>query len=295
MHLWIPFVASVLFVTSLIFVNRLGRRPQTDVGPLPVLVATNLGLAVAFTFFWSPGGEIPTGRGWQPVALSIAFMIGLGLTFFAVHTGDVSVATPVFGVKVIGVPLGLWSIHGVRLPPGIWVSAAMATAGIVLIQWQTRGASDPGRSSKIGATIAAAGGAASVYAMIDVSLQTWSPDWARGQLLPITFWCVAVWTIPLAWRVDWAAVMQWPVLRLLIPGALLTVGQVICITWTLSRFGDATRVNVVYGLRGLWSVALAYLAAKIWGGAEADLSGGELVRRAIGAVLLTAAVVVAIV
>ena len=136
MHLWIPFIASLLFVSSLIFVNRLGRRAETDVGPLPVLVVTNVGLAFAFSFFWSADGQIPTGLWWHPMALAVAFMFGLGLTFFAVHAGDVSVATPVFGVKVIVVPLGLYLVHGIRLPPALWISAAMATAGIVIIQWR---------------------------------------------------------------------------------------------------------------------------------------------------------------
>ncbi|MDA7865122.1 EamA/RhaT family transporter, partial [bacterium] len=60
-------------------------------------------------------------------------------------------------------------------------------------------------------------------------------------------------------------------------------------------FGDAARVNVVYALRGLWGVALAWLAAKIWGGAEAEHTRSTMLLRVVGATILTSAVILAIV
>ena len=63
---------------------------------------------------------------------------------------------------------------------------------------------------------------------------------------------------------------------------------------TLAQFGDAARVNVVYALRGLWGVALAWAVAHRWGGGEAALPHEVMLTRMAGALLLTAAVVLVI-
>lgn len=316
MHLWIPFFASLLFVAALICINRLTGNPAYRVGPMAPLFVTNVGLAIVFSGLWLMGGTVRPDLWWQPVSIAIMFMAGLALTFYAVNQGDVSVATPVFGVKVIFVPLLLWGLHSTSLPPSLWISAAMATVGIAAIQFKMRKrptqTDGPAAAEQATATadqqasganvrraaliaIGAASGAAAIYAMVDVSLQTWSPSWGAGRLLPLSFWCVGLMSLPMAWSVPWRRLANPPATRLLLGGSLMTVGQVVCITFTLSYFGDATRVNVVYGLRGLWSVALAFLVAKIWGGREAELSGLELAQRTVGAILLTGAVIVAII
>ena len=71
----------------------------------------------------------------------------------------------------------------------------------------------------------------------------------------------------------------------LLVGALLISLQAICIVSTLAIFGDAARVNVVYSLRGLWGVLLAWAVAKKWGGAEAEQTRGTMMSR-LAAVIL---------
>ena len=78
-------------------------------------------------------------------------------------------------------------------------------------------------------------------------------------------------------------------------GSLLIAMQAICIVVAVGVFGDAARVNVVYALRGLWGVALAWLAARKWGGAEAEHSRETMLFRVAGATVLTTAVILAIV
>ena len=77
-------------------------------------------------------------------------------------------------------------------------------------------------------------------------------------------------------------------------GTLLIALQAICIVFTLATFQDPTRVNVVYAMRGMWGVILAYLVARRWGGNEASLPKNVLVARFAGATLLTAAVVLVV-
>ena len=94
--------------------------------------------------------------------------------------------------------------------------------------------------------------------------------------------------------VDFSLLRNPPIRRLLLPGAALIALQAVCITFAVANFGDAARINVVYALRGLWSVLFAWIAAKIWGGAEAELDSVGLLTRLVGAVLLTTAVVLVI-
>ena len=77
-------------------------------------------------------------------------------------------------------------------------------------------------------------------------------------------------------------------------GTLLMALQAMSMSWSLSEFGDATRINIVYALRGLWAVLLAWLLARSFGGGEAHHSSRIMLTRLAGAVLLTASVVVAL-
>ena len=73
-------------------------------------------------------------------------------------------------------------------------------------------------------------------------------------------------------------------------GTLLMAIQAMSMCFALAEFGDAPRVNIVYALRGLWSVMLAWLLARTLGTNEATLSRTVMLRRLAGALMLTAAV-----
>jgi hypothetical protein len=47
-------------------------------------------------------------------------------------------------------------------------------------------------------------------------------------------------------------------------------------------------------MRGIWGVLLAWATASIWGGNEAELSGGVMAKRLAGSLLITISVVLAI-
>ncbi len=76
--------------------------------------------------------------------------------------------------------------------------------------------------------------------------------------------------------------------------AVLMAAQAISITYSLAQFGDATRINIVYSLRGLWSVLLAWQLSRWATSAEQHPSRRTLVMRFIGTALLTIAVVIAL-
>ncbi len=287
MHLLLPFFASVLFVCGLIFVKKAG---ESGSGPLTIMFVANACSAVFFSGFLLLGGTWPAWTlFWQPCVIAVLFMLGLTFTFLAIHQGDVSVATPIFGMKVVFVAVLLTFIGGEQLPTSVWYAALLATLGIGLIQWTGKG-----KPHHIVLTIVLALSAATCYATFDVLVQRWAPSWGAGRFLPTVFWMVGLLSLGMVPWVQWSRLAVPSVRRVLIPGAVLVSLQAICITGAVAIYGDAARVNVVYAMRGIWGVGLAWIAAKIWGGAEAEHGRQTMLTRGVGALLLTSAVVIVI-
>lgn len=282
----LPLLASILLVCGLIFI----KRADGAGGPVTVLFLANMISAVIFSLLWTLGGTMqPLTLLWQPFVIAILFSLGLTFTFLAIEQGDVSIATPVLGVKVIIVAMILTVFVGEALPSTVWWAAVLAVLGIGIIQWT--GNAHPKRAVF---TVTFALLAATSFACFDALVQQWAPAWGAGRFLPIVYWMVGLLSLTMIPWVDFSVLRNPRLRRLILPGAALIALQAICITFAVANFGDAARINVVYALRGLWSVLFAWIAAKIWGGAEAELDSVGLVTRLVGAVLLTAAVVLVV-
>jgi len=287
MHLLLPLLASLLFVSGLIFMKRAGAA---GVGTATTLFVSNQCTAICFSTLWMFGGDgQPWFMLWQPAIIAFLYILGLLLTFLAINCGDVSIATPLFGVKVLLVAILLTIVGDTPLPTSVWYAAALASFGIAMIQWTGR--SNPRR---VVTTILLALSASASYATFDVLVQRWAPAWGVGRFLPISFWFVGIFSLTFIPWVQWRLLRKPEIAGNLWPGSVLLALQAICIVFTLSVFGDAARVNVVYALRGLWGVTLAWWVAKRWGGNEQTLSRSILFTRLGGAILLTLAVVLVI-
>jgi len=287
-HLLLPLLASLLFVCGLLFVKRATSR---GVSPWTVTFIANQWAALIFSMLWTLGGEMqPLSSLWQPAVIAVLYILGQAFTFSAIERGDVSVATPVFGIKVVLVAFLVTLLFGETLTVNVWIGAALATVGIALVQWSPAHSDLPGRS-QIALTIVLAILAATAFALFDVLVQKWGPAWKPGRLLPIVYWMVSVLSLGFLPWVQWPLATSKSIRGILIPGTMLIALQALCIVFTLAAFGDAARVNVVYAMRGMWGVLLAWLVAVIWGGNEAKLPRSIMIMRAIGAVLLTASVI----
>ena len=127
--------------------------------------------------------------------------------------------------------------------------------------------------------------------IFDVLIQDWAKPWGPGRFLSLAGGAAAVLSaglLPWAdrpsviWsRRDWWAPLFW--------GSLAMGVQAIGMTFTLAMFGDATRVNIVYSLRGIWGVLITWLLLKGDGP-----SHYVMVRRFIGALLIGVSVVISL-
>ncbi|TWU08539.1 hypothetical protein Pla52n_11220 [Stieleria varia] len=284
-----PLMASILFVLGLLLLKR---ATTAGISPWTVTFVANQWAGLIFSALWFLGGNTPTLQQlWQPAVIALLYIGGQVGTFVAITHGDVSIAAPMFGVKVIMVAVLLTIIGGVSLPLAIWIAAGLATAGIALVQWTGTGL---GKNRLLGFTIAAAMAASTCFSFFDVLVQRWSPEFGVGRLVPIMFWFVAVFSIGFAPWIQRQKLRDPQLRKAVLGGGLLIAMQAFCIVFTISNFGDAAAVNVVYSMRGIWGVSLAWLIARRFGGAEADLGRSKMLTRLAGATLITIAVVLAV-
>ena len=203
--------------------------------------------SLSFSFFWLLGGEFPgVVTLWQPALIGLLYVSGQVFILSAVSYGDVSVATPVASFKVVIVTF-LCMIFAETQPTfAVWLSACLAVCGILMINLATPRTA----RRRVLVTIALALGAALSFALFDICVQSWSPRWNSGRLVPIAFWFVGVFSLFL---LPWCTLRkrdllndQWPSLVI---GGVLFATQAAFLVYALSIFGDAARVNVVYARR----------------------------------------------
>jgi drug/metabolite transporter (DMT)-like permease len=287
-YLCLPLVASVLFAIGLMFVKK---ASQAGVGTGALTFVTNVWSALLFAGLWTlDSSDTPWERLWQPGLVAILYLLGQVCTFLAVQRGDVSVATPILSVKVLLVAVFLTLIAGQSVSISIWLAALAAAVGVALIQ-RGEGAA---RHGSIMASVVFALLAAAWFALFDVLVQRWAPEWGLGRFLPIVFGVAGIFSLAMLPWLDLHPLVargRGP----LVSGGFLIALQSLFVVLTVARFGDAARVNVVYSLRGIWGVALAWIFAHWLEGGELHVSRRVMASRLAGAMLVAAAVIVAIV
>src|SRR5688500_3407713 len=165
-HLILPLAAAVVYVAAALFLKR---ATESGAGVWQLTRTCNFVAAIFFAPLWLIGGNLPSGLWWQPAAAAILFILGQVLTVVALRTGDVSITTPVLGVKVVLVALLTAVLLREPLTPGLWTAAFLSSIAIGLLNF-----SRPRAGGRVGRTILIAGLAAASYALFDVLVQRWS-------------------------------------------------------------------------------------------------------------------------
>ena len=249
--------------------------------------------ALGFSALLLAGGTMqPLSLLWQPVAVGTLFLAGLAFTFLGVKIGDVSIVTPIQGVKVLLVPALALLVVDDTAGTRIWLAAAIAMGGI----WFVQSTDDTLDRSKVRVSIGCALLAAVSLTFFDLLIQKWAPAWGgAGYFLPIAFASTAVLSLgflPIAQHEgkNIRSQLCWP----LIVGSLLMAVQAFGMTYTIASFGDATRVNIVYSLRGLWGVLLTWTLSQQLGLTSTRPNSTLMLKRLAGAILIGVSIVLAL-
>lgn len=230
---------------------------------------------------------IPNPALLQGLVPAILFFLGQIFTFAALSRGDVSVATPVLGLKVLVVTALNAVIFSVPVPGRWWAAAGLASLGIILIAARP----PKGKQREVLNAALFAFLAALAFSLTDVLVQHWAGASDPFVFLPLMFASVATLstlyylvTEPQALRIRPAFA------KALGTGALLLALQAALMFFALAWSGDATAVNVVYASRSLFTIAAAWALGKWFGLPEAMESRTVLIVRLVAAALLFAAI-----
>lgn len=289
----LPLASSIGYVAGVLLVKRASAH---GVGLWRTAFISNLAMGLFFAPLWLLGGHALAWNTLAQAALcATLFFTGQIFTFMAL-AGDVSLATPVLGLKIIFVAAASSVLVAETVRPVWWLAAILGTAAVALLQTPPRGAVPHTTGQHPRRTVLYAALAALVFAVCDTLVQRFTPSWGPGRFLPLMFGLVALFSFGLIpafsapLRSLPAAAWAW-----LIPGSALLALQAASMAWTLGTHGRATAANILYSTRGLWSVlAIALLGTWLGTAGEKKLAPAVLRRRLLGAGLMFAAVALVI-
>jgi drug/metabolite transporter (DMT)-like permease len=233
----------------------------------------------------------PSALFYQPLLAGLAFFSGIVLNIVALHRGDVSIATPLLGTKVLFVAVFTMMVLGKPVLPSLWISAVLVTVALVILRGPANRV-----HHRFWATVFFAVGSSSAFALCDIFFQLWTRIWGVGLFVPIVFGTVCMLSFTLLrWFPVSAGVVTGNTWKWLIAGCVLnglqTLGIVICVG--LFRHPNAaTAVNIVYNSRGIWSVMLVWILGDWFGNIEREQGARVMAARFTGAVLLLSAIVI---
>lgn len=285
-----PLLAALLYAFGALVLKR---SSDLGVGLWRTTFVANLIVAALFSFLWLLGGPpVEKELLWQPGVIAMCLFIGQLSQFLALEKGDVSVAVPVFGLKVILVAFLTPFLIGEAVGLKLWIAAFLSVLGITCLN--RKDADKPPRNLLI--TFIAGGIGAVAFAVFDVLVQKWGPAWGAGRLLPCIFWINAILSFGLIFRFS-APLSKipgkaWPWLA---GGSALLGIQSITFVSTLAVFGKATNANIIYASRGLLSVVLVWMIGHWFQNAEQHLGPKVMRWRLVGTLLMMSAIVLVIV
>lgn len=299
-HLFLAFAAALVYTTGSFFLKRgLVEGASTRQG----FHFSNLAIAAVFVpMVFFEQADVDWSRWLHPVTAGAMFYLGSLFTIVAIRKGDVSLVNPVLGTKVPFVALGSVLLIGQTLKPTLWAGAGLTAVGVFLLGG--RAFFNPERRAKILPTVGLTLLSALCFGVTDVLVAKWAPDFGALTFAVVMIGCLALFSQllnPFVFRGSSApaALRKIPkkALLWLTLGGVFTGIQAALMAIALSFYNDPTGVNIVYGTRGLISVAIAWMFGNLLGNIEAaarDKDGrATMIWRLAGATVLTAGVIVA--
>jgi drug/metabolite transporter (DMT)-like permease len=185
MPLILPLIAAIAFAAgSMVF-----KRAFAEGASLAHAVVVNnviLGLLFLPLMAWDPQ-PVPWDRLHLPFLTASTFVAGHLFNVAALRVGDVSVATPLLGVKVVFVALIARFAFGLPLSDSQLTATVLTSAGVLIT-----GLTDfkPGR--RTGWTTLLALGCAGSFAVTDVLIQMWATEFGVLNFLSLLFGALAL-------------------------------------------------------------------------------------------------------
>ncbi|MBR4596780.1 MAG: hypothetical protein IKO42_00045 [Opitutales bacterium] len=281
----LPIIAAAMYCISVMLVKSSAKRRALS--GASILVMNNLLAGLVFVPQIFLAGDMPgLGAAWQPMLAGAFCAAGNIATFICAERGEVSLMTPIMGVKILIVILLARILLNESLPSSTTLAGAVCCAAVLLMGWRKNSL----KSGSAKATIALALAACSFYAACDVLLQKFSPNFEKGQLLGLMCAALPLSIIPLMPRFfrEIARARRSELAFGFLSAALMT-GEMFLMVLAITGSVGASLCNILYNTRGVMAVALVYIGgAKFESVHELDRSAAA--RRLAGSLMILAAV-----
>jgi drug/metabolite transporter (DMT)-like permease len=284
----LPLCAALGYAFAALMLKRATER---GAGPWRVTFITNWVAAAVFTPWWfAPHLTFTWSNLFHAITCGITFFVGQIFTFLALTRGDVSVATPVLGTKVIFVALFGMALASEELGPAMWFATFLTVVATMLL-----GGRRSQHAHHFGQSLFYGFSAAAAFALTDVLQQRWVQQWGFGPFAATMFLTIAVLSVGLipffSAPLRNLAKSSW---RWAIGGGATLSLQATGMAYSIATFREVTTTNILYNTRGIWSVVLVWVIGHWFDNAEREQGTSIMLRRLFAAMLLLAAVLLSI-
>jgi drug/metabolite transporter (DMT)-like permease len=288
-YLFIPLLSAITYTFAAILFKK---ELQKGGNLWYINFLSNIGtLIMAIPLFFTQGYENHNEVNLvKPFLTSLIFIAGQTFSLLALKYGDVSVATPLLGTKVIIVALLTVFILNIPVPFLWWIACILTIIAFVLL----RGHSDKKNSTFI-PTVIYSFLCSLCFAACDIYIQKWAPIFGPDRFISIMFLIIAILSIGfLPFFIKKMPKSSFLSLPLLV-GILFVSFQAVAMGFALSRYGNATAINIVFSSRGIWSVIFAFWFGKFLDSNEQFLGKRDFFERLIGSAMILVAIVLVMV
>jgi drug/metabolite transporter (DMT)-like permease len=289
LYIILPLIGAVVYtVAAMLFKKLLENGANLWYINFLSNIVTCLFMIPVYFYGTHPAGPAP----YIPaLIISIFFIAGQAFSLIALKSGDVSVATPLLGTKVLMVALFTIILLKIPVPLLWWIASILAVVALLLLRGQ-----DEKSKKNFGPTVIYSLLCALGFALSDIYLQKWSMVYGPDRLVFTVFIMVAILSfafIPLFWKTK--LLFKFPVSFLFSLSILLIAIQSVLLAVALSRFGNATAVNIAFSSRGMWSVLFIWLFGRLIGNEEHLLGKKTFWQRLAGSACILLAIILVVI
>lgn len=284
-----PFLAAFFYCISIILV-KYATRAKTLSGT-SILVVNNMLSGLTFIPLILLDNTLPSlSNIWQPLLASAFCAVGNLATFICAERGEVSLMTPIMGIKILFVIMLSNIMLNNPLPHTITISGAICCLAVFIMGFSRKSIS----ADKLRITILLAITACASYAICDVLMQKYAHNFTRYAMLSLTSVAMPLSVIPFIPRL----IREIPHCskRTLIFGfssGLFMLMEMYLMFRSIVGEVGASLCNILFNTRGLISIVLIFILGKFLSELK-ELNKSSALQRTIGASLILLAVAIAL-
>jgi len=256
-------------------------------GPLRIFMIQTWSGALFLSPFLFSGPAMPFSVWWQPMLAAVIWFTGSATYMFTLRSGDLSIIGPVAGTKPVFNAALIALFLRIHVPLTTWIACGLAAVALAVMRTPSSSGSYAFGRTALQTLIAML-----LFALSDLIIQRWAPQWGALRFSELMFCSSALFSLSLIPKFgkkfrDLNAASR----RNLMIGAPLAALPTIFIGATIGKYGHGAEVNVTYSFHVLITLFIVWMFGRHIGNREHTVGPGAFLRRLVGAVILIAAII----